>query len=513
MSNFPGMFRRAAVPAASTLMVALMAAGSSLAGAAVPESQDELLEKLRDKGVLTQQEYETLRESRDAETQMQREARRKQALRDAQRLEKEQQEKDAEAKRTRFETGPGVKSMQLFGDLRLRYEAREASSPNAVAPGTVSGVATQPNRLSRERARYALRIGVRGDLTDDWFYGLRFDTGSNNRSAWVTFGDGVNFGDKGAGPSTKVNGGMYLGQAYLGWRATPWLTLQAGKMPNPIYTTSMVWDGDISPEGLAERVKFHVSDGLELFGTAAQIVMQDVNPDVSGTSSSLGFHKRDALMLAWQAGLVYKFAPDIDAKIALTYYNYVGQGKGATFKGDGPPLTTGTYWDQQNGINNLSVLEVPFELNFKVAERTARLYGDFAKNMDGNARAIAAGHPGYTDQDKAYLIGAAYGTIGTVTGSQAKKGTWEVRSYWQHVEQFSLDTNLIDSDFFERTNIEGLFFATAYCFTDGMIGTFRYGYARQIEKNLGTGGSNPDLPMFNPMSNYRLMQFDLTWKF
>ncbi len=66
MSNFPGMFRRAAVPAASTLMVALMAAGSSLAGAAVPESQDELLEKLREKGVLTQQEYETLRESRDA---------------------------------------------------------------------------------------------------------------------------------------------------------------------------------------------------------------------------------------------------------------------------------------------------------------------------------------------------------------------------------------------------------------------------------------------------------------
>jgi hypothetical protein len=55
--------------------------------------------------------------------------------------------------------------------------------------------------------------------------------------------------------------------------------------------------------------------------------------------------------------------------------------------------------------------------------------------------------------------------------------------------------------------------AGAYSFTDAIIGTLRYGYAQRINHNLGTGGSNPDLPYINPIDDYRLIQFDLTWKF
>ncbi len=42
-----------------------------------------------------------------------------------------------------------------------------------------------------DRWRYAARIGIRGDLADDWFYGLRLDTSANPRSSWVTFGNNV----------------------------------------------------------------------------------------------------------------------------------------------------------------------------------------------------------------------------------------------------------------------------------------------------------------------------------
>ncbi|MFO1320632.1 MAG: putative porin [Burkholderiales bacterium] len=499
--------------ATSLLAGALLAAFGTPTHAAVPQTQDELLDKLREKGVLTEDEYQALRESRDAEILMQRDARRRQALKDAQRLEKETQDREAEAKRTRFDTGPGVRSMQLYGDLRLRYEAREATSSNPAAPGTISGAATQPSELARERWRYAFRIGIRGDLGDDVFYGVRLDTGSNNRSAWVTFGDGVNLGDRGAGPSTKVNGGMYLGQAFLGWKATPWLTLQAGKMPNPFYTSSMVWDHDISPEGLTERVNFKVGDKLEVFGNFAQMFYQDLNPDVYGSSSSLGYHKKDALLFGWQGGASYRFSQTLNAKAALTYYHYEGLGASQTFKGDGPPLTTAAYWNQQNGINDLAVVEIPFEVTLQTGDKGFRVFGDYAINLDGDRRAVAAGHPGQTGENKAYQFGAAYGTLGTVYNVQAKKGTWEVRSYWQHVGQFALDPNLIDSDFFERTNVEGVYLAASYVPTDGIIGTFRYGFARQINEALGTGGSNPDLPMFNPIRHYRLMQFDLTWKF
>ena len=96
----------------------------------------------------------------------------------------------------------------------------------------------------------------------------------------------------------------------------------------------------------------------------------------------------------------------------------------------------------------------------------------------------------------------------------SKKNTWEFRTYWQHVEQYALDPNLLDSDFFEgRGNLEGIYTALAYSFTDNVIATFRYGYASRINDKLGTGGSNLDIPQMNPIQHYNLLQLDLTLRF
>jgi len=82
------------------------------------------------------------------------------------------------------------------------------------------------------------------------------------------------------------------------------------------------------------------------------------------------------------------------------------------------------------------------------------------------------------------------------------------------VEQYALDPNLVDSDFFEgRLNMEGLYVALAYSFTDNILGTFRYGYARRIDDKLGTGGSNQDIPQMNPIQRYNILQADLTFRF
>jgi len=188
----------------------------------------------------------------------------------------------------------------------------------------------------------------------------------------------------------------------------------------------------------------------------------------------------------------------------------------------------------QGGINDLLVLEIPAELNFNVWKYKAKVFGDFAKNLHGDRRAInaAAGFPPttvqdinghnvvvglrhpYANQDTAYQFGVAFGNPGLVYGTTSKKNTWEVRTYWQHVEQYALDVNLLDSDFFEgRANLEGVFAAFAYSFTDGIIGTVHYGHARRINKELGTGGINSDLSLLNPIDHYELLQFDLTWRF
>jgi hypothetical protein len=82
------------------------------------------------------------------------------------------------------------------------------------------------------------------------------------------------------------------------------------------------------------------------------------------------------------------------------------------------------------------------------------------------------------------------------------------------VEQYALDPNLLDSDFFEgRGNLQGLYAAFSYGFTGALIGTVRYGFATRIDDQLGTGGSNQDIPQVNPIDHYQLVQLDLTLKF
>src|SRR3954465_9283199 len=136
-----------------------------------------------------------------------------------------------------------INEIELYGDMRVRYEQRQGTTPDMM-PGTPG-----PNdTLKRSRERYRLRLGLRGTLADDWFYGLRIETSTNPRSTNVTFGDD-------AGPFGKTSDGALIGQAYLGYTGIHDLKLTAGRMPNPLATTLMVWDADINPEGMAEQWK------------------------------------------------------------------------------------------------------------------------------------------------------------------------------------------------------------------------------------------------------------------
>jgi hypothetical protein len=217
-------------------------------------------------------------------------------------------------------------------------------------------------------------------------------------------------------------------------------------------------------------------------------------------------------------------------------------GQGSTNGVNGTPgvfysgFPTGPYdgfVDNQTGINDLLVLDIPFELNYNFSCFSARLFGDYAQNLQGTERAKAAfraqDNPllvdagliripsAQTGDTKAYQVGVAIGStnaLGMVYGSTVHRHAWEVRTYWQHVEQYALDPNLIDSDFFEgRGNLEGIYASLAYGFSENVIGTIRYGYAQRINDKLGTGGSNQDIPQMNPISHYNILQIDLSLRF
>ena len=236
-------------------LAALVCAALGVAGTAHAQQSstfDNLLEKLKDKGVLSEDEYNALKSARDEEIQQQRADRRQRALKEAQAAEAQEKAAEKAAAATKVDISPVVRSMQFYGDVRTRYETRAGDN----------GAGTNQ---SLDRYRYAVRLGVKGDLTEKWYYGLRLETSSSARSTWITFGGDTNNGS----PSNKGQDTINVGQAYFGWRPTDWIDLTLGRMPNPFFTAGvLVWDPDINPEGAAEKLSFAPSSHSRLGGRA-----------------------------------------------------------------------------------------------------------------------------------------------------------------------------------------------------------------------------------------------------
>jgi hypothetical protein len=473
---------------------------------------------------------------------------------------------------SQWQLDKALKSVELYGDARLRYEDRSAKD----AAG---------NQIDLQRFRYALRLGLRGELFDQFYYGVRLDTGNNPRSPFVTAGTTSTTGTSYYnGPFGKSEAGINLGQVYVGWQPEDWVNLTVGKMPNPLYTSPLVWSSAINPEGFAERFKYTVGEA-RFFANFGQFLYDDLNPAIAsgglGINGLTGQDTDNIFMFAWQGGLNYQITPNINAVVAATVYNYIGLQRSTVntlsalspYYGD-PYVGEGEYYLQspgsvapgasgfgsglnepgnaslnypfnQVGLDNLEVLEIPFEFNVKIPEwkLEARFFGDFAYNLEGAQRAqdAAAAYnavikenpfsaspvPSHTltpqtSDVKAYQIGigigsddVTYGPMqGLVFGTDAPRHSWEIRTYWQHVEQYSLDPNILDTDFFNGLeNLEGIYLAASYAFTGDFIGTFRYGHATRINNALGTGGSSMDIPQINPVNSYDLYQVDLTLRF
>lgn len=462
---------------------------------------------------------------------------------------------------SKWKVSTGVSGMELFGDVRVRYEDRTETDPSN-------------GKIELNRYRYSVRFGVRGQAFDDFYYGLRLETSSNPRSTWVTMGGSS------PDPYGKSAAGLDIGQAYVGWKPESWFDFTAGKMPQPLYTSTMVWSPSINPEGLAEHFKYRVGEA-DFFANFVQFVYQDQNPNTASPGLFNGLNPQTSdniVQIAWEAGLNYQITTNLSAKVAATVYKYYGQkastieqanlpyygdnyvGEGAyTGAGSAIPFngysgyaasTAGNtfgqlpnypfslgYANNQVGLDHLTVLEIPFEINYHFKSLDTRLFGDVAYNLDGadRARAAASGYAAYlanqaltstvtikpfspqTHDVMAYQIGFDIGSkdsLGLVDGATSKKHAWEVKTYWQHIEQYALDPNLLDLDYFAGAeNMEGIYAAIAYGFTDNFIGTVRYGHASRINSLLGTGGTGTDIPQINPINQFDLFQLDLTFRF
>lgn len=441
----------------------------------------------------------------------------------------------------RWKLSTPITELEIYGDARMRYEYRGGRTGGAPQAAPAPGVAGFHDWQERERDRYRLRLGIRGVLIDDWFFGVRLETSTNPRSTNVTFNDDSQVN----GPFSKDSDRLSVGQAYLGYRGFKDVTLTAGRMPQPLVTTLMVWDADINPEGLAEQWKHsftfnfgggasessaagYSKDGkaavgaqsvsepftlkLDLFANFAQFIYDDVaienplggRPIVSGRRVP----NTDAYLLAWQVGARLNLPHSIYAQIAPTLYNYTGNGDSFNtfYRGGEDTLTnSASLATNQTGINSLLIYDMPWEIGWKVGELPMRIFGDFAVNLEGDDRAAAAGHSDKGDQRYAYQVGIGVGQL-------KAKHEWQFNVFWQHTEQYSLDPNLVDSDLYDsRVNMEGVGVQAGYMLSDAVWVNLTYGYGWRSDRSLGTGGVG-DIGI-NPLDQYQIFQADLNVKF
>ena len=122
-----------------------------------------------------------------------------------------------------------ITEVELYGDVRLRYEYRGGRLPDHYQFGQDN----QNDWYERHRERYRLRVGLRGTLADDWFFGLRLETDTDPRSTNVTFG-----GESSGGPIRKRRRRNLRGPGIFRLHGFP--GLQVYRWPNATATRNHV---------------------------------------------------------------------------------------------------------------------------------------------------------------------------------------------------------------------------------------------------------------------------------
>ena len=414
----------------------------------------------------------------------------------------------------KIQLGSSVTEMKLSGDLRLRYQYDNRKSVDTNPDGPGAGFPQTGQQRSRERFR--LRLNAEFKLGPQFFGGVQLQTGGAADSGNQSFGTG--FG----------NYDIFISRAYLGWQPNDWLTVVGGKQPNPFYTTDLVWDSDINPDGFTQKIEFHklfasrgsesvsYSDGKmissstssvrilppwELSLVAGQFVFLDNNENNFDNDSST-----DAWLFVTQLQGSYKFNNDLKLTVAPGYMAYTAS--------DLSGVTNETSFNALGGTRNLSIITAPGDFSFKVAGLKTKVLWDLAYNVDGNGRAQEIyrmtglnGVSGHSNRDNlAWLAGVQ-------VGENKKQGDWSIFANYRQTGFAAVDPNLNDSDFaLGKVNTQGFKVGMAYNLTNFAVLAATYFDATSLRKNLyggeATGGNK-----LADLSSIRIFQLDLNVKF
>lgn len=419
--------------------------------AQTPQTQvDALIEKLIDKGVLSNEEADNLRG---------------QIAYDAKTLS------DSSLK-----TGvpEWVQNMKISGDFRARVqqERREGNSGERMRGRirTRLNVDTKVN----DKARVVVGIATDG--------GGNSSNPNNSRSGNLTYSS---YNGSSANPFSKSY--VVLNKAYGQYMFTPQFTVTAGKMDNPLWEPmEFLWDGDITPEGAAVQYNRKINDTLSLFSTGSFFMLNEL----SGSTS-------DPFMYVGQAGLTFKPSEKMDAKGAFMYTGYGNIKSGFTGPSGGSSSGSNNTLNTAFGTNALKydysaplgAVEVGFNDPFEALEGILPVYiprlgffGEYTQN------------PNTKELNHAWMAGAYLGN-----SKVGGWGTWKITGAYKSLERDAWLDMFPDSDFYSgNTGVKGVEAIMEIGLAKNMSLAFDYYQTRRIDAHSRAE---------------HLVQYDINWKF
>jgi hypothetical protein len=478
-------------------------------GAVKAQSDGALLDALVKKGVLSDQEAEDIRAS--AAKDYSQTAAGKLALSDQ------------------------ITQLKIYGDARVRFEYLDEQPQNtsaAISKGYGTGSTTT------NRNRYRLRVGADYTFTDSFNAGFELESGTGGDSANQTFGNGF--------AKESIN----VGLVYLQWKPTDWLTLTGGKQRNPIYSTDLVWDPDINPEGGSEVLSFTFPVGggessapapastdpkaivapvsysepsdmsLTVGLTAAQFIYADNAENApTPTSSPTGVaDKTDIWMFVEQVPVQFNFSKTTFIKEVPGFTSYMGGGNNGLA---GTDAVAGAGWTGSSATyvgphasDDLQLFTAPGEFDIKLGSLPVKAYWDFSLNLDGNSRVqdvylgngqgiYASTTPNVANvqaQNKDLGDNVAW-LAGIQVGQNKKKGDWSIKGDFRQVGLGAVDPNINDSDWGDSfLNQQGIKIQSVYNFTDFLTGSITYFDTWAYKNGLMNGSTTGQTPTGLPLA-------------
>lgn len=266
--------------------------------------------------------------------------------------------------------------MKWEGDFRLRYQGEYFADGNAPAAnfqniGQSVSNTTEDNSLARIR----LRLGLNANVTGGVDVGARITTGntSNPVSTNQTLG---NYDNKYS---------MVLDRAFVKLKPLDDLVLWGGRIPNPFFSTDLVWDDDLNFEGAALSYAPGAQDlqrEFKPFITAGVFPLQNIEQD--GVVQA-----QDKWLVALQGGLEWVPSTRARFKLGAGYYDY----RNIAGTPNPTPTANGQYdltapQSRQKG-NSLFILDSDKDNDTVLNEPNDQVYGLAANYQIANLTLVA----------------------------------------------------------------------------------------------------------------------------